>query len=413
MKNPLTSRSLVAAALGALVTLSAVSLGHLKMPHPGIQSASGEANENSALSQPLWTEGVNSAFATAFAKEPASGSSPSHNSGEDLPDMVERVSPGVVNISSTTIIQTSSYGMDAYFQLFLIPRERKQTSLGSGFIFDKDGYAITNNHVVDQASEVLVTLSDQRQFKAKIIGKDDKMDLALIQVRDNNGHVPQDLKPVLLGDSDQVRIAETVVAVGNPFGLQNTVTRGIISAKNRSIGLGPFDNFLQTDASINPGNSGGPLFNQDGKVIGINSAIRSETGQSSGLGFAIPINEAKKLIPDLKRYGRVPRPWLGVLGERMTPQLQEYYNLGVNQGVLVYDLVRGAPAEKAGLLEGDILLEVNQEKTKNPYEVERVLAKLKPLDSVQIKIQRGNRAREITIKLEELPRLKQLPKGIL
>jgi serine protease Do len=409
MKNPLTSRSLVAAALGALITFSVMSLGRLRMSQPSIPSTPGQPIENLALPQQSWTGGVNS----AFAKESAPESSHSHHSGEDLPEMVERVSPGVVNISSTTIIQTSSYGMDAYFQLFLIPRERKQTSLGSGFIFDKDGYAITNNHVVDQASEVLVTLSDQRQFKAKIIGKDDKMDLALIQVRDNNGHVPQDLKPVLLGDSDQVRIAETVVAVGNPFGLQNTVTRGIISAKNRSIGLGPFDNFLQTDASINPGNSGGPLFNQDGKVIGINSAIRSETGQSSGLGFAIPINEAKKLIPDLKRYGRVPRPWLGVLGERMTPQLQEYYNLGVNQGVLVYDLVRGAPAEKAGLQEGDILLEVNQEKTKNPYEVERVLAKLKPLDSVQIKIQRGNRAREINIKLEELPRLKQLPKGIL
>ncbi len=347
------------------------------------------------------------AFSNAQAKEVSPGRL------EELPDMVERVSPGVINISSTTIIHTSSYGMDAYFQLFLIPRERKQTSLGSGFIFDKEGYAITNNHVVAQADEVMVTLNDQRQFKARIIGKDEKMDLALIQIRDKNGQVPTDIKPVNLGDSDQVRIAESVVAVGNPFGLQNTVTKGIISAKNRTIGLGPFDNFLQTDASINPGNSGGPLFNAQGNVIGINSAIRSETGQSSGLGFAIPINEAKKLLPDLKRYGRVPRPWLGIMAERMTPQLQQYYNLPISQGVLVYNLVQGAPADRAGLEEGDILLEVNHEPTKDPYEVERVLARLKPLDAVKIKVQHGTRAREISVKLEELPRIKQLPKGII
>lgn len=327
--------------------------------------------------------------------------------------MVERVAPGVVNISSTTIIHGSAYGMDEYFQLFLIPRERKQTSLGSGFLIDKDGYVITNNHVVDQADEVLVTFGDKRQFKAKIIGKDDKMDLALIQIRETTGEVPKDLKPVVLGDSDRVRIAETAVAVGNPFGLQNTVTRGIISAKNRSIGLGPFDNFLQTDASINPGNSGGPLFNDEGKVIGINSAIHSQTGQSSGLGFAIPINEAKKLLPDLKKYGRVPRPWLGILGERLTPQLQHYYDLATPQGVLIYDLVRNAPGEKSGLQEGDILLEINQEKTHDPYEIERILAKLKPLETIQIKIYRGPKLRELSIKLEELPRLKQLPKGII
>jgi len=407
MKNPITYRSLVAAALGALLTYSWIFIAppHFAAFHPRSDAAS---TAQEATDDP-WPGALHSALAKESLADPNKNTS----RNEDLPDMVERVSPGVVNISSTTIIQTSSYGMDAYFQLFLIPRERKQTSLGSGFIFDKEGYAITNNHVVDQASEVLVTLSDQRQFKAKIIGKDDKMDLALIQVRDLNGQVPKDLKPVLLGDSDQVRIAETVVAVGNPFGLQNTVTRGIISAKNRSIGLGPFDNFLQTDASINPGNSGGPLFNHEGRVIGINSAIRSETGQSSGLGFAIPINEAKKLIPDLKRYGRIPRPWLGILGERMTPQLQNYYELPVNQGVLIYDLVRGAPADRVGLQEGDIILELNQEKTKDPYEVERVLAKHKPLETIPVKIQRSNRTREILLKLEELPRLKQLPKGIL
>ena len=228
---------------------------------------------------------------------------------EDLPDMVERISTGVVNISSTTVSNYTVYGLDEFLRFYGVPQERKQTSLGSGLLIDNDGFVLTNNHVVDHASEVIVAFSDKRQFKAKIIGKDDKTDLALLQIRTDEHLVPQNLKPVPLGDSDKVRIAETVVAVGNPFGLQNTVTKGIISAKNRTIGLGPFDNFLQTDASINPGNSGGPLFNLKGEVIGINSVIHSNTGQSSGLGFAIPINEAKELLPDLKKYGRVPRPW--------------------------------------------------------------------------------------------------------
>ena len=246
--------------------------------------------------------------------EPEKSVSESKSGPENLPDMVERVSPGVVNISSTTVIHYRVYGMDEFMRLWGIPQEKKQTSLGSGFIIDKDGYLLTNNHVVERASEVMVTFSDKRQFKARVIGKDDKLDLALLQIRGKEGQIPEKLTPVPLGDSDSVRIAETAVAVGNPFGLENTVTRGIISAKNRTIGLGPFDNFLQTDASINPGNSGGPLFNARGEVIGINTVIESPTGHSIGLGFAIPSNEAKKAIPVLKKYGRVPRPWLGVLG---------------------------------------------------------------------------------------------------
>jgi len=285
--------------------------------------------------------------------------------------------------------------------------------LGSGFIIDQDGYILTNYHVVEQASEVMVTLADKRRFFAKIIGKDEKMDLALLQIRNKEHHVPEKLKPVPLGNSDTVRIAETVVAVGNPFGLQNTVTKGIISAKNRTIGLGPFDNFLQTDASINPGNSGGPLFNLKGEVIGINTAIRSETGQSSGLGFTLPINEAKKLLPDLKKYGRVPRPWLGILGERMTPQLELYYDLTVAKGVLVYNTVESAPADNAGLQQGDILVSIDGIATDEPNDVEKVLAKHKPTDTVTLKFYRGKKIRELQIKLEELPRLEHLPKGII
>jgi serine protease Do len=332
---------------------------------------------------------------------------------DSLPDMVERISPGVVNISSTTVINYRVYGMDDFMRLWGIPQEQKQTSLGSGFIIDTDGFVITNNHVVERASEVMITFSDKRQFRAKIIGKDEKMDLALLQVRDKENRVPARLTPVPLGDSDGVRIAESVVAVGNPFGLQNTVTKGIVSAKNRTIGLGPFDNFLQTDASINPGNSGGPLFNVRGEVIGINSAIHSNTGQSIGLGFAIPINEAKKLLPDLKKYGRVPRPWLGILGERMTSQLEQYYQLSIGKGVLIYNIVENGPADQAGLQQGDILISIDGIPMTEPNDLERSLAKHKPREAVGVKFYRGRKTREIQVKLEELPRLDDLPKGIM
>jgi serine protease Do len=303
--------------------------------------------------------------------------------------------------------------MDEFMRFWGIPQERKQTSLGSGFLINKDGFMITNNHVVRDAKEVIVTLYDKRQFKAKLVGTDQKVDLALLQIRDDNHKVPGNLSPVPLGDSDAVRIAESTFAVGNPFGLQHTVTAGIISAKNRTIGQGPFDDFIQTDASINPGNSGGPLFNSKGEVIGINTVIYSRTGQSGGLGFAIPINEAKRIIPDLQRYGRVPRPWLGVLGERMTPQLQQYYQLGTSKGVLIYNLVQDGPADQAGIHQGDVIQAIQGAEIAEPYDIERALAKLKPKDTATIRVQRGRSHKDIQMKLQELPRLENLPQGII
>jgi serine protease Do len=331
----------------------------------------------------------------------------------NLPDLVEKVLPGVVNISSTTIVNQQIYGMDDFLRFWGIPQERTQTTLGSGFIIDNEGYIITNNHVVEHADEVLVTLMDKRQYRARIIGKDQKMDVALILIRDKNRQVPPNITPVPMGDSETVRIAESVFAVGNPFALQHTVTMGIISAKNRTIGLGPLDNFLQTDASINPGNSGGPLFNIRGEVIGINTVIYTRTGQSGGLGFAIPINEAKQVLVDLKKYGRVPRPWLGILGERITPVLEQHYQLPVPKGIVVYNLVEKGPADRAGIRQGDIIVSVDGNLTEESYELERYLYKHRPKDTAKLQIRRGRKTLDLQVKLEELPRLENLPRGIM
>lgn len=333
---------------------------------------------------------------------------------DPLPDLVEKIAPGVVNISVVSMGSAQPQSMDDFIRFWGLPAERKYASRGSGFIIDKEGYVITNNHVVNDANEVIVTLHDKREFRAKIIGKDPKLDLAVLQIRGKDLKVPEKLSVLQLGDSDAVRIAQTVIAIGNPFGLQNTVTRGIISAKHRTIGLGPFDNFLQTDASINPGNSGGPLFNLSGEVIGINSAIYSLTGQSSGLGLAIPVNEVKRVLPDLKRYGRIPRPWLGIVSEKLTPAIAAYYQLAREEGILIYNVVQSSPAAGAGVQRGDILISIEEDVTLEPNDVERALDKRKPNQKVFLNLQRGRKKLKLPITLRDLPpRLDQLPKGIL
>lgn len=331
----------------------------------------------------------------------------------ELPDLVEKVLPGVANISSTKISRTMTYGMDEFFRLWQVPKENSQSSMGSGFVISKDGYVITNNHVIDQADEVVVTLLDRKSYKARVVGRDDKLDLALLRIRDKDGSVPAGLQPITMGDSSKVRIAEPIFAVGNPFGLQHTVTTGIISAKNRTIGVGPLDDFLQTDASINPGNSGGPLFNFKGEVIGINTVIFSRTGQSAGLGFAIPVNSAKAVLDDLKKYGRVPRAWLGLLGQPITGPIREHYDLPVESGIILANLVQGGPAQAAGLRIGDILIEVAGTAVGDNSEVEREVYRKKPGETIAVKIRRKARTVEIKVKLQELPKLDRLPPGII
>ena len=328
----------------------------------------------------------------------------------DLPDLVERITPSAVHIS-TKVNQRAMLRMQGwgeYLQFFGIPEDQQTGSLGSGAIIDLEGYVLTNNHVIEeaavnQAAEIIVTLKDKRQFGAKIIGRDQKTDLALLQLKDKSNRSPAMVLPAKMGDSDKVRIGEPVVAIGNPFGLDYSVSAGIISSKNRNIGQGPFDNFLQTDAAINPGNSGGPLFNTKGEVIGINSSIFSKTGQFGGIGFAIPINEAKTIISTLKKLGRVPRPWLGIVSRRVTGQLAYAYGLPRESGVLITNLVQGAPADQADLQAGDIIFEIEGKKVSEQVELERVLGNLSANGTVNLSIQRCGKVLKKSLKLEEFP----------
>ena len=282
--------------------------------------------------------------------------------------LVKKAQDSVVNISTVKIIKGRKgipfpfempFGENDPFKDFferffkdhpLIPKEFRQKSLGSGFIIDKKGYILTNNHVVEGTDEIKVKLADDTEIRAKIVGRDPKSDLALIKIDTDHP-----LKPLPLGDSDKVEVGDWVVAIGNPFGLGNTVTAGIVSAKYRHIGSRTYDNFIQTDAPINPGNSGGPLLNTAGEVIGINTAIYTRSGGNIGIGFAIPINIAKKLLPQLKK-GKVERGWLGVMIQKITPELKQKLHLKTEHGALVADVTPDGPADKAGIRRGDVIV---------------------------------------------------------
>jgi serine protease Do len=322
----------------------------------------------------------------------------------NIPDLVERVDKGVVNIQAVTLIRerfADPIAEQFFFQFYGVPRERvrKQPSLGSGFVIDDNGFILTNNHVVERASEVEIFFNDGKRtsLKAKIIGTDKKSDIALLQVKPGSH-----LQPMDLGNSDLVKVGESVIAIGNPFGLSHTVTAGIISAKNRVIGQGPFDNFLQTDASINPGNSGGPLFNSKGEVIGINTAINA-AGQ--GLGFAIPINQAKKMLADLKKHGRILRGWLGTLLVT-TPA-----------GVYIDGIVLKSAAFQAGLKSGDKVVEIEGQKVEDRMDIERALEEKRAGEEISLVVERDGRltkrVQTYRIKLGEEPKGTEIPPGLL
>ncbi len=316
-------------------------------------------------------------------------------------DLAEKVRPSVVNISTVSTIRTGqdAYGDpffndDFYQRFFGMPKQQmKRQSLGSGFIVSPDGYILTNNHVVDKADEITVKLYNQKEFKAKVIGTDRETDLAVIRI-DTNG-----LTPILMGDSDRINVGDWVVAVGSPFGLEQTVTQGIISAKGRIIGAGPYDDFLQTDAAINPGNSGGPLINLDGEVIGINTAISSTSGGYEGVGFAMPINMAKKSYSDIISKGKVVRGWLGVVIQEMTPELAKHFK--VTDGVLISQVYAGSPAEEGGIKRGDVVTEIDGKKIKKYRELQAVIAGESVGSSVPVTVVREGKEINLSIKVAE------------
>jgi serine protease Do len=322
--------------------------------------------------------------------------------------LVKTATSSVVNISTITTVRgprqaPMPFGTDDplrdFFERFFggqMPKEFKQQSLGTGLIIDPAGYILTNNHVVAQTDQISVRLEDQKEFVATIVGRDPMTDLALIRIKTDAR-----LNPLPLGDSDLVEVGDWVVAIGNPFGLGNTVTAGIVSAKYRQIGAGPYENFIQTDTPINPGNSGGPLLNMAGEVIGINTAIFSESGGSVGIGFAIPINMARDLLPQL-RQGRVIRGWLGVIIQAITPELKEKLNLKDTNGALISDVASGGPADEAGIRRGDVILSFDGKDIKKSSDLPYIVAATAVGKMVTVEAMRRGARKKFQVKVQEL-----------
>jgi len=350
---------------------------------------------------------ISSAFLGGKDKAPAEAASPAGRMlPVDIPTLFKGVSPAVVNISTTQVVRfnrprmRSPFGQQDPFDDFWnnffgnMPREQKRKSLGSGFIVSADGYILTNNHVVEKADEISVTLLDKEEFKAEVVGTDPKTDIALIKIK-----AGKNLPFVNLGDSERLEIGEWVLAIGNPFGLGHTVTTGIVSAKGRIIGSGPYDDFIQTDASINPGNSGGPLFNLKGEVVGINTAI-IQGGQ--GIGFATPIHLAKSVLGQLKEKGKVTRGWLGVYIQRLTPDMAESLSVPGKKGALVADVTKDGPAEKAGIKSGDVIVKFDGKDVNDEHELPQVVATVKPGKKVDVNVIRDGKEKTISVTIGEM-----------
>jgi serine protease Do len=311
-------------------------------------------------------------------------------------DLAEKLMPSVVNISTTQTVVTRSNPFPNFqfppgspfedmFKEFGTPQERQSSALGSGFIIDKKGIVVTNNHVIDGAEDIVVQVNGEKKFKAKVIGADPLSDIAVLQIDTNEKFVP-----VKFGDSDKARIGDWVIAIGNPFGLGGTVTSGIISARNRSIGLSRYEDYIQTDASINSGNSGGPLFDMNGDVIGINTAILGRSG-NVGIGFSIPSNSAKIVINQLIEFGETKRGWLGVRIQDVTKEIAEVEQLNKPRGALVASVAENSPSDKAGVKPGDIILEFNGQPINEMKELPAIVAKTEVGKIVNVKIWRNKK----------------------
>ncbi|WP_440693857.1 Do family serine endopeptidase [Candidatus Pelagibacter sp. HIMB1695] len=316
-------------------------------------------------------------------------------------DLAEKLMPSVVNISTSTTVVTNNNSFpfqfppgspfEDMFKEFGTPQERKSAALGSGFIIDEKGVVVTNNHVIQDADDIIVRVNGDQEYKAKVLGADPLMDIAVLQL-----DTEDKFKPVGFGDSDKARIGDWVLAIGNPFGLGGTVTAGIISARNRSIGLSRYEDFIQTDASINSGNSGGPLFDMEGNVIGINTAILGRNG-SIGIGFSIPSNSAQQVIKQLIEFGETKRGWLGVRIQDVTKEIAEVEELDKPRGALVASVAENSPSKKAGIQAGDIILEFNGVEIKQMKELPAIVARTEVGKNVDVKIWRNKK--EITKKV--------------
>ena len=327
----------------------------------------------------------------------------SQNTPSSFADLAEKLMPSVVNISTkqTVVTNTNPFPFqfppgspfEDMFKEFGTPQERQSTALGSGFIIDSKGIVVTNNHVIQDAEDIIVRVNGDKEFTAKVIGADPLSDIAVLQLDTKEKFVP-----VKFGNSDKARIGDWVIAIGNPFGLGGTVTSGIISARNRSIGLSRYEDFIQTDASINSGNSGGPLFDMNGDVIGINTAILGRSG-SIGIGFSIPSNSAKIVIDQLIEFGETKRGWLGVRIQDVTKEIAEVEKLDKPRGALVASVAENSPSDKAGVKAGDIILEFNGEKISEMKQLPIIVAKTEVGKKVIVKIWRNKKeiTKEITL----------------
>ncbi|MEN8246381.1 MAG: Do family serine endopeptidase [Thermodesulfobacteriota bacterium] len=336
-------------------------------------------------------------------------------------ELAKAAKPSVVNIRTVTTVKGggrvfrhffgSPHGKNP-FEEFWGPhaengpsKDFKQRSLGSGFIIDQEGYIVTNNHVVENADQITVKLADENEYDAIMVGRDPKTDLALIKIETTDV-----LTPINMGDSGKLNVGDWVVAIGSPFGLEQTVTAGIVSAKGRTIGAGQYDDFIQTDASINPGNSGGPLINMAGEVVGINTAI---VASGQGIGFAIPVDMAKGIIAQLKTSGEVTRGWLGVGIQNLTPELAQYYKLEENEGVLVTQVFKGDPAEKGGIRANDIIIAVDGHPVSSVRELSGVIANTRIGKRTEVAFMRDGKKKTVYVELakrdDEVRKVKSEP----
>jgi serine protease Do len=346
----------------------------------------------------------------------ASGLDTLRETSKAFAEVSKKVIPAVVSLQVEKSIEMTG-GMgdpfgspfdDEFFQRFFgrrgrqpqqqAPEKRMQKGQGSGFIISPDGYILTNNHVVGEADKILVILNDGRELQAKVIGADPKADVALIKIEADN------LPVIELGDSDKLDIGEWVIAVGNPFGLSETVTVGVVSAKSRSVGIAEYEDFIQTDAAINPGNSGGPLLNLDGQAIGINSAIFSQSGGYMGIGFAIPINMAKNIKEQLLKTGKINRGYIGIEMDLqgVTPEKAKFFGLDKNQGVIVTRVIEDSPAAKGGLKDGDVIIKLNGQEVKNNQSFRTAVSQVEPGAKVELTVVRNNDQKDLTITVGSL-----------